>query len=167
MSMILKDKLPLLAKGYPTVSDKYNVRGATLASTSPDGEFGDIVKFSTTNGYFCVVNENNTIADAKEVAGVLLATNVKTCTDFLGGRTAKVYTKAGEAFNLLIDGYVALECDANEDLTAIVEGDDAKLTATGKVSKTGTIDCGFKFTGVTYTEGTTKLAEVVIYPKNI
>lgn len=166
MSMILKDKLPLLAKGYPTISDKYNVRGATLASTSADGVFGDFVKFAS-NGLFSVVTEKNTIADAKEVAGVLLATNAKTCTDFLGGRTAKVYTKAGEAFNLLVDGYVALECSSDEDLTAIVEGDDAKLTADGKVSKTGTIDCGYKFTGVTYTEGETKLAEVVIYPKNI
>lgn len=166
MSLILKDKLPLLAKGYPTVSDKYNVRGATLASTSADGVFGDFVKFSG-NGTFSVINEDNTIADAKEVAGVLLATNVKTCTDFLGGRTAKVTTKGGEAFNLLIDGYVALECAKDEDLTAIKEGDDAKLTTDGKVSKSGTIDLGYKFTGTTYTEDGVKLAEVVIYPKNI
>lgn len=181
MSLILNGKLPILMKGYPTVSDKYNVRGATLSSTSAVGYFGDIVKIDG-DGYFSVVNATNTLTSASEVGGVLLATNVKLVTDFFGGNTAKAETRPNEAFNLLVDGYVALEVsvtsategqeptkDEKETaLKAIKEGNDAKLTADGKVSTSGTIDLGWKFTGVTYLDDNgTPLAEVVVYPKNI
>lgn len=172
MSMILKDKLTLLMKGYPTVSDKYNVRGATLASTSEVGHFGDIVKIKG-DGYFTVASETNTISAASEVAGVLMATNVKLVTDWGAGYSAEAPTKPGEAFNLMLDGYVALPVKvdsgstATEVLAAISEGDDAKVTEDGKVSKEGTIEMGWKFTGITCVDDAgNALAEVLVLPKN-
>lgn len=173
MGLILKDSLTPLMKGYPSVSDKYNVRGATLSSESEIGYFGNIVTFKG-DGYFKVASETSKITSANQVAGVLLATNVKLVTDFFGGASAKAETRPGEAFNLLIGGYVALEVDVAEDskasdaLALCVEGVDAKITANGKVSTTGTIDCGWKFTGVTCIDDNgTPLAEVVVFPRNI
>lgn len=180
MSLILNGKLPSLMKGYPTISDKYNVRGGTLSSTSAVGYFGDVVKIDG-DGYFSVVNSTNTLTSADEVAGVILATNVKLVNTYGGGTTAKAETKPNEAFNLLIDGYVALEvsvsgtdgaepttAEKKTALSAIKEGTSAKLTTDGLVSTSGTIDMGWKFTGETYlTDDGTPLAEVVVYPKNI
>lgn len=178
MSLILKDKIDVLMRGYPTVSDKYNVRGATLASDSAVGYFGDIVKIKG-NGYFTVASAANTIADANEVAGVLMATNVKLVQPYGAGSSAKAPTMPGEAFNLMVSGYVALPVEvkgAAETPTAaeiktalegIHEGDDAKVTASGKVAKDGTIEMGWKFTGVTFVDETGEgLAEVLILPKN-
>lgn len=173
MGLILKDSLTPLMKGYPSVSDKYNVRGGTLASDSEIGHFGDIVLIKG-NGYFKVASETTTIASANDVAGILLATNVKLVTDFFGGATAKAETRPNEAFNLLVGGYVALEVEipkgkkATEVLALCKEGTDAKLTTTGKISTTGTIDLGWKFTGITCVDDNgVALAEVVVFPKNI
>lgn len=173
MGLILKDSLTPLMLGYPTMSDKYNVRGATLSSESEVGYFGNIVTIKG-DGYFKVASEKSTITSANDVAGVLLATNVKLVTDFFGGASAKAETRPGEAFNLLVGGYVALEVEVKEDeeasnvLALCKEGASAKITATGKVSTTGTIDCGWKFTGVTCVDDNgIALAEVVVFPKNI
>lgn len=81
----------------------------------------------------------------------------------------------------MIDGYVALPVNVEgtdganptkDQLKAvqdtIKEGTDAKLTSNGKVSPTGTIDMGWKFTGITFIDSQNELlAEVVVYPKNI
>lgn len=171
MGLIIKDKIDSLMCGYPTVSDKYNVRGATLASDSEIGHFGDIALIDG-NGYFKVASATTTVASADDVAGVLLATNVKLVTDIFGGSNAEAETRPGEAFNLLVDGYVALPVDLTESTAAaekakIKEGTAAKITTTGKVSPTGTIDCGWKFTGITTIVGTKLLAEVVVFKKNI
>lgn len=178
MSLILKDKINVLMRGYPTVSDKYNVRGATLASDSATGYFGDLIKIKG-NGYFTVASATNTFASASEVAGVLLATNVKLAQPYGAGSSAKAPTLPGEAFNLMLSGYVALPVkvtgasgDATAEeiktaLDAIKEGDDAKVTEDGKVSKDGTIDMRWKFTGITFVDETGEgLAEVLILPKN-
>lgn len=176
MGLILKDKLNELMCGYPTVSDKYNVRGATLSTASATGYFGDIVKFGK-DGYFTVASATNTISAASEVAGVLAATNVKLVTDFGAGYSAKAATKPGEAFNLMVSGYVALPVDipaestAQKVLATIKEGADAKLTAAGKVTAksdtSGAIDMGWKFTGITCIDAAgTALAEVLVLPKN-
>lgn len=178
MSLIIKDKLTELMKGYPTVSDKYNVRGAVLAADSAAGHFGDIIKIKG-DGYFTVVNEDNTLTAASEVAGVLLATNVKLVTDFFGGYSAEAVTNPTEAFNLMLDGYVALPvkvagasdiptlAEIKAVLEEIKEGDDAKLTEDGKISKDGTIDMGWKFTGITCVDEKGEgLAEVLVLPKN-
>lgn len=176
MSMILNTKLPQLMRGYPTVSDKYNVRGATLSSTSAEGHFGDIVLIDDAkDGYFVVADSTHS-ATADNVAGVLLATNVKLVTDFFGGSTAKAVTRPREAFNLMLEGYVALPLnvtdgasveDKKKALAEIKEGDSAKITVDGKVAKDGAIDLGWKFTGITeLADDGEPLAEVIVFPKN-
>lgn len=163
MGLIIKDKIASLMKGYPTVSDKYDVRGATLALTSAEGHFGDIVKYNG-DGFFTVVNSTNTIAKATDVAGVLLATNAKTITDFFKGSSATVVTEPREAFNLCVKGFVALEVKAGTDLTTLKEGLQAGLTTDGKLTLTstsGAIAVDWFFTGVTETlDDGTLLAEV-------
>lgn len=161
MGLILKDKLQELMRGYPTVSDKYNVRGGTLASTSDVGHFGDLVAFNG-DGFFTVVDEAHPLSDISQLAGVLLATNVKVTPDFFGGYTAEAPTMPGEAFNLAVSGYIALpvavegtddaeptKAEKEAVAATITEGSDAKITADGKVSPEGTLDAGWKFTGIT------------------
>lgn len=163
MSLILKDKIPYLMKGYPTVSDKYDVRGATLSSTSEEGHFGDVVKFNG-DGFFTIASTTNTIAKATDVAGVLLATNVKLITDFFNGSSMNVATKSGEAFNLMTKGFVALEVKSGTDLTTLKEGLQVGLTTDGKVeltTATGAVAMPWYFTGITETlDDGTLLAEV-------
>ena len=42
MSLIIKDKIQMMMKGFPTVSDKYNVLPAVLDGDAPV-DFGDVV----------------------------------------------------------------------------------------------------------------------------
>mgnify|MGYP007043619642 CR=1 FL=1 len=165
MGLILKDKLQALMKGYPTVSDKYDVRGATLSAASATGHFGDLVK-ADGNGFFTVVTATNTVTKATDVAGVLLATNVKLVTDFFGGSSAEALTRPGEAFNLCFKGFVALELKADTVLTTIKEGLQVGLTADGKAELStvaGAVVMPWFFTGVTETDEQGRLlAEVKI-----
>lgn len=163
MGLILKDKISALMKGYPTVSDKYDVKPASLASTSAAGHFGDIVKYNG-DGFYTVASTDNTITKATDVAGVLLATNVKLIEDFFEGSSMTAITHPGEAFNLCFKGYVALELAAGTDLTTIKDGAQVGLTAAGKATLSttaSTIAMPWYFTGVTETatDGTL-LAEV-------
>lgn len=102
MGLIINDKIQMLMKGYPTVSDKYNVAGATLTGTIPVN-FGDVVKFSSTEGYF---EAGTGMTDVSEVAGFVVATNVKLSRTW-PGEVAQTYP--GEAFNLLVNGFIAVE----------------------------------------------------------
>lgn len=165
MGLIINDKIDTLMKGYPTVSDKYNVRGGTLASTSGEGHFGDLVKYNG-DGFFTVVDSANTIAKETDIAGVLLATNVKLVTDFFGGSTAEAVTRPGEAFNLMLSGYVALPLDTKvTDLTTVKEGLACHVTTDGKVTtqSSGIATTTLVFTGVTFkTDSGEVLAEVEV-----
>lgn len=113
--MIIKDKIKMFMKGHPTVSDKYNVSGGILAGSTPV-KFGELVKHSSTAGYFEAASDGTTLAG---IGGFALATNVKLAEDF-PGQTVQI--NPGEAFNLLINGFIAVELDDNasiETLTAI------------------------------------------------
>jgi len=115
MSLIIKDKIQQLMIGYPTVSDKYNVSGGILAGTN-NVYFGDLVKVSGTAGYFEKAVSLNSVA---EIAGFVLATNVKLAEGFPGTTPA---TKPGEAFNLMINGFMAVELDSGasiENVTSV------------------------------------------------
>lgn len=130
MSLILKDKIPSLMKGYPTVSDKYDVRGATLSSESTEGHFGDIIVYDTENAGFFKVAE--TITSETDVAGVLLATNVKLITDFFNGSSMNVTTKPGEAFNLMTKGFVAMKLIDNDgELSKLTIGENVGVSYIG------------------------------------
>lgn len=126
MGLIIKDKLPSFIVGYPTVSDKYDVLPAVLDGTSPV-KFGDLVINSTTNGYYI---KPTTITAATNIAGFVLATNVKLAEDW-PGKTVQV--NPGEAFNLLFKGFMAVALDSTVTIAEIVPGAQVAVTATGGV----------------------------------
>lgn len=104
MSLIINKKIPMLKKGYPTMSDKYNVAGGILTGETPV-KFGSIVVVSDTPGYF---EAPEGIADVKDIGGIVVATNVKLAQEWPG---TTVQVNPGEAFNLLINGFIAVQVD--------------------------------------------------------
>lgn len=100
--MILKNKVPELRLGYPTVSDKYNVAGGVLAATSAPADFGRLLKFTETSGVYALAD---TVTDVSEIAGVNCATNVKLADPW----TDKVTVYPGEAVNIMFDGYITIQ----------------------------------------------------------
>lgn len=127
MSLIIKDALPKFKKGYPTVSDKYDVAGAVLSGTSPL-YFGQMVKAATTKGYFAAVDATQTIAAVTDIKGICLATNVK-LNEAYGGDDVK--TVPGEAFNLMIRGFMAIELAATATAAEVVANAAVYATAAG------------------------------------
>lgn len=105
MNLIIKDKIPMFKRGYPTVSDKYNVAGAVLEGDYP-AKFGEIVKLGSAAGYFQAVNASNRVSGVNQVGGIVVATNVKLAQEWPG---SNVQVNPGEAFNLLINGFIAVE----------------------------------------------------------
>lgn len=102
MSLIINKSLPMFKQGYPTMSDKYNVTGGILTGSTAV-KFGEVVVLSETPGYFEAAEG---IADAKDIAGIVVATNVKLAEEWPG---STVQVNPGEAFNLLINGFIAVK----------------------------------------------------------
>lgn len=127
-SLIIKDKIRMLITGYPTVSDKYNVAGATL--TGADAiKFGELVKYSGTQGYVAKAAGATTVND---IAGFALATNVKLAEGFPG---TEVQINPGEAFNLLVNGFMAVELDSAATVAEIKPNAPVDvILASGKVT---------------------------------
>lgn len=126
MGLIIKDRIPMLKKGYPTVSDKYNVTGGILTGDDP-APFGSVVKIEG-QGYFSAVNAGNTLSDAAEIGGIVLATNVKMPSDWPANT---IQVDVGEAFNLFMNGFVAIELDAGATITNIVPNAPVYVTDDG------------------------------------
>lgn len=143
MGLIIKDKIPALMKGYPTISDKYNVSGAILEGDNPVG-FGDVVVYGTTSGYFA---KPTTISNASQVAGFVVATNVKLAEDW-PGKTVQV--NPGEAFNLLVSGFIAVELDAAVTIADIKPNAAVYVTAAGAITGSSTASA-IKLENATYT----------------
>jgi hypothetical protein len=159
MSLILgRNGIQKLMAGYPTVSDKCDVAPATLESGVASN--GSVMMHGTAHSLYKVASS---VATAEQVAGVLLATNVKVPGTYPAA-TGSVETKAGEQFGLIVRGFVAVELDAGADLAAATEGSTVHITAAGKLttSTASTVALTWRFTGVTETQGTAKLAEVEI-----
>lgn len=164
MSLIIGEKINELMKGYPTVSDKYDVAPAVLEGDT-DLHFGDPVLYGETNGYYEAISGAVTSAD--DVAGFALATNVKVADQY-PGQTVSI--KPGEAFNLCIKGYMAVELDSAATLASAKANTAVHIIlATGKLTTVDKFNTGtivplnnVVFTGVTETQGTTKLAEILI-----
>lgn len=110
--LIIKDKIPQMMKGYPTVSDKYNVAGGIVSGNLPLN-FGDLVAYSATPGYY--VKAVGTSLPAAGLAGLVVATNVKLVRQYANGNSTNAETLVGEAFNLLLDGYIAAEVTITAD----------------------------------------------------
>lgn len=134
MNLIIKDKIPMFKRGYPTVSDKYNVAGAVLEGTYP-AKFGEVVKLGSTNGYFQAVNASNTVANVNQIGGIVVATNVKLAQEWPG---SSVQVNPGEAFNLLVDGFIAVELASSVTIGDVKPNAPVYIKATGEF--TGSTD---------------------------
>lgn len=159
MSLILGSSgIQKLMAGYPTVSDKYDVAPATLESGTAHN--GSVMMFGSAHSLYKVAAS---ITAATQIAGVLLATNVKT-PDTYPAATGSVATLAGEQFNLIVRGFVAVELDENAVLADAVEGAAVYVTSAGKLTtvSTSNVLLPWKFTGVTEVVGSAKLAEIVL-----
>lgn len=150
MNLIINKKIPMLRKGYPTVSDKYNVAGATLTGATAV-EFGDPLAWASgdANGYYVKsAIGSSVITAAGDFAGFAVATNVKLANGFPG---TTVETIAGEALNLLINGYIAVKLAASSSLASSIKP-NAKvyITANGVLTTVSTdnFDTGYVCTGV-------------------
>lgn len=168
MGLIIKNKLPQLIKGYPTVSDKYNVAGGILDNSSASVGFGDLVAYSSITGYY--TKAVGTSLPSAGLAGLVVATNVKLLTSW-ADPTAAVETKPGEAFNLLLDGYIAglVEITSNTYTNIVPNGQvyykvgssaaDAIVLADSSVGTAALT--GYVFTGVyDVVDATHVLAEI-------
>ena len=143
MAMIIKDKLQMLMKGFPTVSDKYNVLPAVLDGTDPVN-FGDVVVYSTTAGYY---TKPATITAATQVAGFVVATNVKLPENYPG---TTIQVNPGEAFNLLHSGYLAVELDSGAVDANVAAGKGVAVLPSGKITTAG-VSTAIALTNVTFT----------------
>lgn len=163
MGLIIgKSGIPMFKVGYPTVSDKYNITGGTLAGTTPV-KFGDLVKFSATKGYFEAITGTVTVGD---IAGFVLATNVKLATEWPATEES-VKILPGEAFNLALPGsYLAIELDSTA-VEANVKA-NAKVYAIPATGKCTTVSAsnlelpGVVFTGMVEKHGTALVAEIYV-----
>lgn len=145
MSMILNTSIKKLMKGYPTVSDKYDVTGGVLDSTSAAIAFGTVMIYTDTSGVFAPIAAASTVAD---VAGVALSPNVK-LTDTWHSNSQETLIQPGEAVNLCFNGFMAVEVEAAV-ASAVKPGDKVGLTS-GKLVVAGTdnVLSGWYFTGCT------------------
>ncbi len=117
MGLIIKNKIAQLKKGYPTVSDKYNVQGGIY-----EGDdalyFGDLLAYGSATGHYVKLEAGDTVAD---LAGICLATNVKLANRYPGDSNASVETLKGEAFNLLVRGFIAVAIKDAAYVTALAQ----------------------------------------------
>lgn len=128
--LIINDKIQELMKGYPTVSDKYNVAGGTLTGANP-AKFGELVKLSGTKGYFEAITAGNALDAVTNLGGFVVATNVKLATDWPG---TTVQVLPGEAFNLLVNGFIAVELAETAVEDDIVANKEVKVLANGGIT---------------------------------
>lgn len=162
MGLIIKDKIQMFMKGYPTVSDKYNVAGATLDQSSDPVEFGDMVMYGTTKGFF---KKATAVTAASELAGFVVATNVKLTTEWPGN---KVQTLPGEAFNLLVNGFIAIELDTSAVEANVQPNKQVYITKAGKcTTEAGTDPANIAvpntvFTGMVEAHGDVLFAEIYV-----
>ena len=163
MGLIIgKSGIPMFKVGYPTVSDKYNITGGILAGNTAV-RFGDLVKFSSTKGYYEAITSTVTLAN---IAGFVLATNVKLATEW-PGTDESVKVLPGEAFNLVLPGsYLAIELDATAvEANVKANAQVYAIPATGKcttVSASNLALPGVVFTGMVEKHGDALVAEIYV-----
>lgn len=159
MGLIIKDKIQQLMTGYPTVSDKYGIAGGVLEGDEPV-KFGDVVAIGSTAGYFTAPAN---ITKAEQIGGFVVATNVK-LTENWPGTTVQV--NPGEAFNLLVNGFIAVELASNVTIGDIIPNAGVYVTAAGKVCGKSTSDAialpNATFTGLYEQQGTKYVAEIYV-----
>ena len=161
MSLIINKKIDMLKLGYPTVSDKYNVMGATLSGSS-NVYFGDVVEWDTPTGEGQYVKAFAQ-ADSHSIAGFVVATNVKTPTEYPAEEP--IATRPGEALNLLVSGYIAVKLDSSAVVANIKPNTQVCLAAATGLATTVTtsnIAIDAYFTGVYEKHGSVYYAEIYV-----
>lgn len=148
--MILNDKTWQIRTGYPTLSDKYNAKGGILVGTE-DALNGSVVKYSGTIGHYEVVSVSNPLTDIKELAGIVLATNIKLAGIYPDNKP-NTPTHPGEEFNLFLNGGIAVALASGVEASTIKEGDRVYVTADGKFTNVAASNFEWpnaEFTGIT------------------
>lgn len=152
MSLIIKDKISQLMRGYPTVSDKYNVQGGINEGPAAL-TFGDMIKFGSQTGYY---TKAESLTSINEFAGFVLATNVKLEDTWFGTNMFGPQTMPGEAFNVFMNGFIALTMKSDTDVTKIKEGSKIGVTlattdlvTADKIDSTSIVELpGYELTGI-------------------
>ena len=143
MNLIIKNKIQELMQGYPTISDKYDVAPAVLEGAT-NVVVGAPVTLGTTAGRYKACT---TAADV--VAGFVLATNVKVPMVYPAAGVQEY--AAGDAFNLMFKGFIAVPLDAGATAENIANGKAVAMLTGGKLTTTGTASAtdipGAYFTG--------------------
>lgn len=157
MGLIINKKIRELMKGYPTISDKYDVAPAVLEGAT-SVKAGELVVFGSETGRYAAPTTSSTVA---KIAGIVLATNVKVPKTYPATAGEQTYA-ADDAFNLMFRGAIAVELDGGATIANVVEG--AKVaalftaghvgafTTSGTTSATDIPDC--YFTGIYENIGT-------------
>lgn len=92
-------------------------------------EFGALVKFTSNKKYYETMVGDET--DANLFAGIATAELVVAGTTYPGTKTRY---EVGEPANVLIQGCIAVELDADADAGNIIEGGKVYMSAAGKVT---------------------------------
>lgn len=130
MSLIINKSIPMFKQGYPTMSDKYNVTGGILTGNRP-AQFGELVITTDTPGYFEAASAG--VASIADIAGVVVATNVKLAQEWPG---ETVQVNVNEAFNLLINGFIAVKLAATATIGQITVNAPVAVNANGEFTTT-------------------------------
>lgn len=155
-----KDGIQKLMVGYPTVSDKYDVGPAVLEGSTAILP-GDVVMYGSASGAY--LPASSLTAFAGKVAGIAIATNVKVPNQY-PAPNGPVAFQPGEAFGLMVRGFIAVALDTNAVLADAKEGAPVYITAAGKLTtvSTSNIATPWKFMGITELKGSVKVAEIVM-----
>lgn len=159
MGLIINKNINMLMKGFPTVSDKYDVAPAVLTGDSTV-EFGDLVQFADATNEGTYFKSAVGAASVSAIAGFVLGTNVKLNETWPEGN---VLVNPGEAFNLLAKGFMAIELDSEATATSITANSPvavilatAKCTTSDKLADTTIVALpNVYFTGTYENRGTT------------
>ena len=107
------------------------------------------------------------VAAVGDIAGFVLATNVKLAEGFPGTVTQ---VNPGEAFNLLINGFIAVQLDTGATLAKVTPNakvyvilETGKLTTADKAESSKVVELpGCVFTGIKETQGAATVAEIFV-----
>ena len=157
MSLIIKNKIQELMQGYPTISDKYDVAPAVLEGDTAVMAGAPVTLGSTAGRYKACA------AATDVVAGFILATNVKLPNTYPASTQEQTYV-SGDAFNLMIKGFLAVPVDSSATADNIANGKKVALLAGGKITTSETASAtdipGAYFTGCKETVRGVRLAEI-------
>lgn len=147
MGLIIKDNIPALRVGYPTIINKKGVEGGVLDGQA-DVAFGDTLAYSTSSGLYAPATS---LTSVSQVAGFALATNVKLNTVWPGATTVEV--KPGEALNILKEGNMAVRLDSGRTQNKVSPGAKvAIILLTGKLTTFDKVASGIvELPGVLFT----------------